>query len=418
MTRNTPAGTSEVVVTGLGAVTPLGGDIPSTWQGLLDGRSGARGLDEPWAKDLPVRIAAPAAVDPAAAFAPAQARRMDRGTQLALMAAQEAWTDAGLGSPRELDTERLSVAVSSIIGAQTLLAGHEKLLTKGWRHISPFAAPSLLPNSSAARIAIDYGAQGSAHAPVSGCASGTEAIGLAADMIRMGRADVVVAGGAEAPIHPFALGSFAAMRALSRRNEDPQGASRPFAKDRDGFVLGEGAGIMILESHAHARARGARIYGRVLGIGMSVDGHRIAQPQPEGLGAAKAISRALADADLAPQDIAHVNAHATATPAGDLAEARALRSVLGSHTDHVAVSATKSMMGHLQGGAGAVEAIATLLALHHRTAPPTLNTEAPDDEIGLNVVAGTARQLPQRPRAALSNSFGFGGHNATLAIAA
>ncbi|MFJ5680553.1 beta-ketoacyl-[acyl-carrier-protein] synthase family protein [Streptomyces sp. NPDC093097] len=412
--RNTPAGTSEVVVTGLGAVAPLGGDIPSTWQGLLDGRSGARALNEPWAKDLPVRIAAPAAVDPAAAFAPAQARRMDRGTQLALLATREAWTDAGLGTPQDLDTERLSVSVSSIIGTQTLLAGYEKLLTKGWRHISPFAAPSLLPNSSAARIAIAYGAQGSAHAPVSGCASGTEAIGLAADMIRLGRADVVIAGGAEAPIHPFALGSFAAMRALSRRNEDPQGASRPFAKDRDGFVLGEGAGIRILESHAHARARGARIYGRILGIGMSVDGHRIAQPQPEGLGAAKAISRALADADLAPQDIAHVNAHATATPAGDLAEARAL----GSHTDHVAVSATKSMTGHLQGGAGAVEAIAALLALHHRTAPPTLNAEATDDEIGLNVVADAARRLPEGPLAALSNSFGFGGHNATLTVAA
>jgi len=411
------AGASDVVVTGLGAVTPLGANVTSSWQGMLEGRSGARVLNEPWAHELPVRIAAPAAVDPAAALPPAQARRMDRVTQLALMAVHEAWADAGLDTATELDTERLSVAVSSTIGVETMLAAHQTLQTKGWKHMSPYAVPSLLPNSSAAQIAIQYGAQGSAHAPVSACASGTEAIGLAADMIRLGRADVVIAGGAEAPIHPFGLGGFAAMRALSRRNDDPQGASRPFAKSRDGFLLGEGAGIVILESQAHARARGARVYGRILGIGMSVDGHRIAQPQPEGLGAAKAITRALADAGLSVTDIAHVNAHATSTPAGDLAEARALHRVCGAHVDQIAVSAPKSMIGHLQSGSGPVEAITTLLALYHRVVPPTLNAEETDDAIGLDIVTGSPRQLPQGPLAALSNSFGFGGHNATLVLA-
>lgn len=407
-----------VVVTGMGAVTPLGPDVKTTWQGLLAGRSGARPLTEPWAEPLPVRIAAPAAVDTAAAFPRAEARRMDRGTQLALLATREAWADAGLDETPALDRERLGVSVSSIIGLQTMLSAHDTLNSKGWRHMSPFAVPALLPNSSAARIAIDFGAQASAHSPASACASGTEAIALGADLIRLGRAEVVIAGGTEAPIHPFVLGGFASMRALSRRNEDPEGASRPFAKDRDGFLLGEGAGIVILESEEHARARGARSYGRVLGAGMSVDGHRVAQPQPEGLGAAKAMDRALSQADVAPGEVVHVNAHATATPAGDLAEARALHRVFGRHVDEVAVSATKSMIGHLQGGSGGVEAIATLLALHHRLAPPTINADNLDGEMELDVTADGPRKLPAGPVVALSNSFGFGGHNASLAVAA
>ncbi len=410
----------DVVVTGVGAVTPLGPDVPTTWQGMLAGRSGARALTEPWAESLPVRIAAPAAVDPAAAFPRAEARRMDRGTQLALLATREAWTDAGLAdAPTAVDRERLAVSVSSIIGLQTMLSAYDVLNHKGWRHMSPFAVPALLPNSSAARIAIDYGAQASAHAPVSACASGTEAVSTAADLIRLGRADVVIAGGTEAPIHPFVLGGFASMRALSQHNDEPQRASRPFAKDRDGFLLGEGAGIMILESEEHARARGARVYGRVLGAGMSVDGHRVAQPQPEGIGAAKAMDRALAEADVAAGDVVHVNAHATATPAGDLAEARALHRVFGRHVEDVVVSATKSMIGHLQGGSGGVEAIATLLALHHRVAPPTINTDNLDGEIELDVTAGSPRTLPaEGPLVGLSNSFGFGGHNASLVVAA
>ncbi|MDT0378257.1 beta-ketoacyl-[acyl-carrier-protein] synthase family protein [Streptomyces sp. DSM 42041] len=407
-----------MVVTGMGTVTPLGADVPTTWQGMLDGRSGARTLTEPWAEDLPVRIAAPAAVDLPSHFPPAQARRMDRATQLALVATGEAWADAGLAGDTTVDRERLAVSVSSIIGLQTMLSAYDALLRKGWRHMSPFAVPALLPSGSSARIALDYGAQASAHSPASACASGTEAIAFGADMIRLGRADVVIAGGTEAPVHPFVLGGFASMRALSRRNDAPEQASRPFAKDRDGFLLGEGAGIVVLESERHARARGARVYGRVLGAGMSVDGHRIAQPEPEGRGAAKAMERALADAGVAPADVVHVNAHATSTPAGDLAEARALRRVLGRHTDNVAVSATKSMIGHLQGGSGGVEAVATLLALHHRLAPPTLNAGNQDGEIDLDVTAGGSRALPAGEVVALSNSFGFGGHNASLAVAA
>jgi len=415
---DTCAGRSGVVATGLGAVTPLGADVPTTWRGMLDGHSGARALTEPWAEPLPVRIAAPAAIDLTSHFPPAQARRTDRATQLALVATAEAWADAGLDGDTGPDRERLAVSVSSIIGLQTMLSAYDTLLRKGWQHMSPFAVPALLPNGSAARIAIDYGAQASAHAPASACASGTEAIAFGADLIRLGRADVVIAGGTEAPIHPFVLGGFASMRALSRCNDQPQQASRPFAKDRDGFLLGEGAGIVVLESERHARARGARIYGRVLGAGMSVDGHRIAQPEPEGRGAAKAMERALADAGVTSGDVAHVNAHATATPAGDLAEARALRRVLGSHADETVVSATKSMTGHLQGGSGGVEAVATLLALHHRTAPPTINAYNPDGEIDLDVTSGGSRVLPSGQVVALSNSFGFGGHNASLAVTA
>lgn len=412
------AGGTEVVVTGMGAVTPLGANVTSTWQGMLAGRSGARTLTEPWTRDLPVRIAAPAAADLTTTIPPAQARRMDRATGLALVATAEAWADAGLQGAEAVDRERLAVSVSSIVGLQTMLSAYDALNAKGWRHMSPFAVPALLPNSSAARIAIDYGAQASAHSPASACASGSEAIALGADMIRLGRADVVIAGGTEAPIHPFVLGGFASMRALSQRNDRPEQASRPFAKDRDGFLLGEGAGILVLESERHARARGARVYGRVLGAGMSVDGHRIAQPQPEGLGAAKAMERAIADAGASPADVVHVNAHATATPAGDLAEARALHRVLGRHVDGVVVSATKSMIGHLQGGAGGVEAVATLLALHHRTAPPTVNAENLDGQMDLDVTADGPRALPSGEVVGLSNSFGFGGHNASLAVAA
>ncbi|MEU6060782.1 beta-ketoacyl-[acyl-carrier-protein] synthase family protein [Streptomyces sp. NPDC047097] len=408
----------DVVVTGMGTVSPLGADVSSTWKGMLEGRSGARVLDESWVGDLPVRICAPAAFSVCPGLSPAQVRRMDRGTWLALTALAEAWSDAGLDEEPAWDRERLAVCVSSIVGVQTMLSAHETLRRKGWRHMSPFAVPALLPNSTAAQIAIRYGAQASAHAPVSACASSTEAISLAADMIRLGRADIVIAGGTEAPIHPFVIGGFAAMRALSRRNSEPERASRPFAADRDGFLLGEGAGILILESASHARARGARVYAQVLGVGMSVDGYRIAQPEPNGRGAAKAITRALAEAGLGPEDIRHVNAHATSTPAGDLAEARALRHSLGAACDQVAVSATKSMTGHLQGGSGAVEAIAAILALHHRLAPPTINHDPMDPAIDLDIVTGAPRRLPAGPLAALSNSFGFGGHNATLVVAA
>ncbi|MEV5567912.1 beta-ketoacyl-[acyl-carrier-protein] synthase II [Streptomyces sp. NPDC052196] len=414
-----PAGKS-VVVTGLGASTPVGATASATWEAFLAGRSGARLLSEEWVRDLPVRIAARAAEDPAGNFPPSQARRLDRAAQFALTAASEAWDDAGLPSETEqhtspVDRERLGVVIGTAVGGVTsLLDSHRTLLERGARSVSPHMPTMMIPNSPAAHVGIAYQARASVHTPVSACASSTEALIQAAHMIRLGRADLVIAGGAEAPIHAVALAGFASMRALSRRNDDPTRASRPYDKDRDGFVLGEGAGVLILEDEDHARARGARIYCRFAGAGMSVDAHHIAQPQPEGLGASKALVRALHDAALAPDDICHINAHATATPVGDLAEARALHRTFGSALDRIPVSATKSMTGHLQGAVGAVEAVATALAIHHRTAPVTINADNLDEQIHLDVVRGQPRHLPAGPVAALSNSFGFGGHNATV----
>lgn len=410
--------TASVVVTGMGATTPLGGDAESMWDALLLGRSGAKPLQDAWAKELPVRFAAVAAVDPGPLLSATTARRADRSTQLALVAAQEAWRDAGLDRGTGVDPERLAVVVSSLLGVHTLLGAYDVRGRRGWSRIPPLTLASSLPNSTSAQLAITYGAQAAAHAPVSGCASSTEALALGADLIRLGRADVVIAGGADALIHPMVIGGFAAMRALSTRNHDPEGASRPFDRDRDGFVLGEGAGILVLESEEHARARGAGVRGTVLGAGLSVDGYRMAQPDATGRGAAKAMERALRDADLTPADIGHVNAHATSTRLGDLAEARALRRVLAAGTDSVPVSATKSMTGHLQGASGAVAAVATLLALRHRTAPATVNLDNPDPEVALDLVMKVPRALPVRPIAALCNSFGFGGHNASLVVTA
>ncbi|WP_308294839.1 beta-ketoacyl-[acyl-carrier-protein] synthase family protein [Streptomyces sp. JJ66] len=417
-----PAGKS-IVVTGLGAYTPVGTSVPAMWDAFLAGRSGTRALTDEWASDLPVRVAARAAGDPGGAFPPARARRLDRAAQFALLAADEAWKDADLPAPSDgmerlgavVDPEYLGVVIGTAVGGVTsLLDGHTALMERGARGVSPHMPTTMIPNSPAAHIGITYGAQASVHTTVSACASSTEALILAADMIRLGRADLVIAGGAEAPIHPVALAGFAAMRALSQRNDDPAHASRPYDKNRDGFVLGEGAGMLILEDEAHARARGARSYCRFAGTGISVDAHHIAQPQPEGLGASVALTRALRDAQLAPVDIGHINAHATATPLGDLAEARALHRTLAGAIDHIPVSATKSMTGHLQGAVGAVEAVATVLAVHHRTAPVTINIDDPDDQIQLDIVRHVPRPLGPGPLAALSNSFGFGGQNATV----
>ena len=402
----------RVVVTGLGVTTPVGGDVATTWDGLLTGRSGVRVLESERYAELPVRFAGQVAVEPTDVLGKPEARRLDRCQQLALVASREAWADAGAPA---LDPERLGVVVATGIGGIiSLLEQNEILNTRGWTRVSPMSVPMLMPNGSAAWVGLDLGAKAGIHTPVSACASGAEAIGYGLDMIRSGRADVVVAGGTEACIHPITIASFAAMRALSTRNDEPERASRPYDKARDGFVMGEGAGCLVLESEEHALARGARIYAEVAGVGMTADGHHIAQPDPEGAGATRAMRLALEAAGAAPSDVIHVNAHATSTPQGDVAEAGAIRKALGTASDSVAVSGTKSMTGHLLGGAGAVESVAAILALHHRIAPVTANLEDLDDEVGLDIVHGEARALRGGDAVVLNNSFGFGGHNVAL----
>jgi 3-oxoacyl-[acyl-carrier-protein] synthase II len=409
---------TDVVVTGLGAITPLGADVASTWDGLLAGRSGVQKLTEDWAAELPARIAAWAAVDPATLLDRVQARRLDRCEQFAIVAAREAWADAG--SP-EVDPERLGVVVSSGIGgvASTLNA-YDTLREKGWQRLSPFTVPMLMPNGAAGWISIELGARAGVHTTVSACSSGAEAIGYAMDMIRSGRADVVLAGGTEAAIIQLNIAAFAAMRALSTRNDEPERASRPFDKGRDGFVLGEGAGMVVLESAEHAARRGANVHAVAAGIGYSADAHHIAQPDPDGSGAILAIRRVLADGGVAADQIVHVNAHATSTPAGDEVEARAIAAALGPAASGVVLSATKSMTGHLLGGAGAVESVAAILALRERVAPPTINLDDPADDLGVDI-ATEPRELRPRgnaPMAVLNNSFGFGGSNVALAFTA
>ena len=404
----------RVVVTGLGATTPLGGDIASTWQGLLAGRSGVRRLDADWAADLPVQIAAPVAVEPTDVLDRVEARTLDRSQQLALIAAREAWADAGFGPDLTVEPERLAVVVASGIGGVlTLLAQYDVLREKGARRVSPHTVPMLMPNGPAATVGLALTARAGVHAPVSACASGAEAIALALDLLRAGRADVVVAGGTEAAIAPLPIAGFASMRALSTREGDPQEASRPYDKARDGFVLGEGAAVLVLETEEHAKRRGARTYVELAGAGMSADAYHVAAPEPSGAGAARAVKLALDDAGLTSADVVHVNAHATSTPLGDVAEAAALRTALGDAAGRVVVTATKSCTGHLLGAAGALEAAVTVLSLHHGLVPPTRNLDDPDDEVGLDVARISPREI-DGSAAAISNSFGFGGHNATL----
>ncbi len=390
---------------------------------MLAGRSGVTRLPAEWADQLPVAIGAPVAVDPLDVLDRVQARRLDRTAQLALIAAREAWVDADMPQPGTPDYEaaiepdRLGVVVGTGIGGVlTTLTNYDALREKGARRVSPLAIPMLMPNGPAAAIALELLARAGVHTPISACASGAEAIGVGLEMIRAGRADVVVCGGTEAAMHPLPIAAFANMQALSRRNDEPERASRPYDKGRDGFVYAEGAGVLVLEAAERAQARGARVYAEVAGVGITSDAHHIAQPDPVGAGAAQAMSDALADAGLAASDIRHVNAHATSTPQGDVAECLAIRSALGSDTDGVAVSATKSMTGHLLGAAGAVESVAAVKALAERTAPPTINLDDPDDDVDLDVVTGTPRSLGTGDLAALNNSFGFGGHNVALAF--
>jgi 3-oxoacyl-[acyl-carrier-protein] synthase II len=410
------SGTTDVVVTGLGATTPLGGDVSSTWAAALAGKSGARPFDPEWVErfGLPVTFAATLAVPSTDVLAVPEIKRMDPSAQHAIVATREAWADAG--SP-DVDPERLGAVVSSGIGGiQTTLDSWDQLQEKGARRILPMTVPMMMPNSATAFVSLELHARAGAHALVSACASGSEAIGYAVDMIRTGRADIVVAGGTEACIHPMPIAAFAASRTLSLRNDDPAGASRPYDVDRDGFVLGEGAAVVVLESAAHAAARGARVYAKIAGVGLSADGYHITSPEPSGDGQIRAMRFALADAGVASRDIVHVNAHATSTVVGDLIEARSVRAALGDDADHVALSATKSMTGHLLGGAGALETILTVLALAERTAPPTINVANPDPELVLDLVRDAPRQLPSGDIAAINNSFGFGGHNVALVV--
>jgi len=404
----------RVVVTGLGTTNPVGGDVATTWEALVKGQSGVRHLEDAWVKDLPVQIAGRVAVEPTEVLERVKARRLDRNAQLAVVAARQAWADAGL-EDSGLDKERLGVAVASGTGGLHTTPSNYDALTTNPRRVSPLAIPMLMPNSSAAYVSLEFGAKAGVHTPVSACASGNEAIALGLDQIRLGRADVVLAGGTEGAIMALPLAAFGQMMALSKRNDEPERASRPWDVDRDGFLLGEGAGVLVLESYEHAKARGAKIYAELAGAGISADGHDIAQPDPTGSGARRAMERALVEGDLTPADIFHINAHATSTPQGDIAESLAIRLALGNDADHAVATAPKSMIGHLLGAAGAVESIATVLALHHRLVPPTINVDKLDDQIELDV-ATEQRKLADGDLAALNNSFGFGGHNAAIAF--
>jgi len=409
---------TDVVITGLGATTPLGGDVASTWAGLIAGRSGIVALTDDWVADLPVRIAGVCAVDPSEKIDRVKARRLDRSTQVALVAAEEAWADAGYGlaEANQVDRDRLAVCFGSGIGGlHSTLTNWDALVDKGARRVSPYTIPMLMTNAPAANIGLMIGARAAVRTTVSACASANDAIALAIDEIRLGRADLVLAGGSEATILALPIASFAQMQALSKRNDDPAGASRPWDKGRDGFVLAEGAAALVLESLDHARARGARIYGTVAGAGISADGHDIVQPDPAGGGQSSAMLKAIADAGLTASDIVHVNAHGTSTPQGDVTEAHSIGRALGAAADGCVVTSTKSMTGHLLGAAGAVESIATVLALYHRQVPPTINLTDPEDGLGIDI-ATTVRELAAGDLAALNNSFGFGGHNVALAF--
>lgn len=405
----------KLVVTGLGATTPLGGDVATSWQALLAGKSGISTLTQEWVErhQLPVTFAGQAAVAAKDVLSVPETKRLDPSSQFALIAAREAWADAG--SP-EVQPERLAVEFATGIGGVwTLLDAYDTLNTSGPRRVLPMTVPMLMPNGPAAAIGMDIAARGGVRTAVSACASSTEAIANAITRLQSGEVDVVVAGGCEAAIHPLPIAAFASMHAVSRNNENPTKASRPYDTARDGFVMGEGAGALVIETEEHARARGAKIYAYLVGGAVTSDAHHITAPDPEGTGAARAVIAALEQAQAKLEEVVHINAHATSTPVGDIAEYTALKRVFGDHLKNICVSATKSSTGHLLGGAGAIEAIFTVLALHERTAPPTINLENQDPEIPLDVVT-SPRKLPDGEILAISNSFGFGGHNAVVAF--
>jgi 3-oxoacyl-[acyl-carrier-protein] synthase II len=404
---------TEVVVTGLGATTPLGGDVATTWQALLDGRTGISALGDDWPEvDLmPVRVAARLAVEPAGSLGYVETKRLDRCEQLAMVAARQAWSDAGL-TEGSVTPDRLAVVIGTGLGCiGTLLSQHDLLRRNGPQRVSPYLIPMVMPNGPAAHVGLALGARAGVHAPMSACAAGAEALAWAWRLLQAGAADVVVAGGAEACITPVAMAGFVRARSMSRDRFPPHKASRPFDIDRNGFVLGEGAGIMVLERAGSAAARGATVYGRLTGVGMSNDAYHITAPDPGHAGQTSAVADALRSGDLSPSDINHVNAHAASTPLGDLAESGTIRTAIG---DHPVVTAPKGGLGHLLGASGAVEAIVTVLSVRERVVPPTVNLDNQDSAIELDVVAGKPR--PLAITGAVSNSFGFGGHNVVLAF--
>lgn len=405
----------KIVVTGIGATSPLGGTAQESWTALLAGESGAHALTHDWVAelDLPVTFAAEAKVRPEEVLERVESKRLDPSSQFALISAREAWADAG--SP-DVDPIRVGVDYSTGIGGLwTLLDAWDTLKERGPRRVLPMTIPMLMPNAAAAAISMSIPSRAYARTDVSACASSTEAIANAYMHLQEGLADVVIAGGTEAVVHPLPIAAFAAMQALSKRNDSPETASRPYDVSRDGFVLGEGAGTVVLETEEHALARGARIYAELAGGSVTSDSFHITAPDPEGSAAARAMLAALEQAGAKTTDVNHINAHATSTPVGDIAEYNAMLRVFGDHLPNIAVSATKGATGHLLGGTGALEAIFTILALHNRTAPPTINLTEQDPEIPLDVVT-SPRALGDGPLLALSNSFGFGGHNSVAAF--
>lgn len=406
----------RIVVTGIGASSPIGGTAPESWSALLAGKSGARTLEYDWVEqyNLPVTFAAQALVRPDTVLERPVAKRLDPSSQFALVAAQEAWADAG--AP-EVDPERLGVDFATGIGGLwTLLDAWDTLREKGPRRVLPMTVPMLMPNAAAGNLSLHFGARAYARTVASACASSTESIVNAIEHLRDGLADVVIAGGTESVIHPVTIASFSSMQALSRRNDDPATASRPGSIDRDGFVMGEGAAVLILETEEHAKARGAKIYAAVLGGGVTADSYHITANDPEGTGAARAVRLALEMADASPDDVTHINAHATSTPVGDPNEYVALKTVFGDRIDDIPVSATKASTGHLLGGTGALEAIFTIMALQERVAPPTINLTEQDPAVPFRL-SGEPTPLGSGQQLAISNSFGFGGHNAVAAFA-
>ena len=405
----------RVVITGLGATTPLGGDVATSWSELLAGSSGVSTLEHEWVEryELPVTFAGQAKIGAEEILTPQERKRLDPSSQFALIAARQAWKDAG---EPEVAPERLAVDFATGIGGVwTLLDAFETLKERGPRRVLPMTVPMLMPNGPAAAIGMDLGARAGVRTAVSACASGNESIANGYQRILSGEADVVVAGGAEAAIHPLPIASFAAMHALSKRNDDPASASRPYDTDRDGFVMGEGAGALVMETLESAKARGAHIYCEIVGSAVTSDAYHITAPDPEGSGAARAVLGALAMAGASIEDVEHVNAHATSTPVGDIAEYTAIKRVFGAHTENLIVSATKASTGHLLGGAGAIEAIFSILAIKNMLAPGTINLDNQDHEIPLNVPS-KPHALSRPDAVAISNSFGFGGHNAVLAF--
>lgn len=406
----------RVVITGLGAISPIGNTVEETWQNALKGVSGIDLITKFDTTNFSVKFAAEVKNFKVADYIPAKdARRMDVFIHYGMAASIQAIRDAGLENNENINKQRVGVAVGSGIGGLPNIENTQtEYLKTGTKRISPFFIPGTIINMISGNISVMYGYQGPNLAIVTACSTGTHSIGEAARLIQYGDADIMIAGGSEAVVCPLAIGGFAAARALSTRNDDPKTSSRPFDKDRDGFVLGEGAGVLVLEEYEHAKARGAKIYAEIAGFGMTADAHHMTAPLEDGSGAARCMSLALQNADLSPNDVDYINAHGTSTPLGDVAEATAIKAAFGATAKNLVVNSTKSMTGHLLGAAGGIEAVFTALAIKNQISPPTINIFNQDERCDLDYCANQARQM--EIRAALSNSFGFGGTNGTLAF--